>query len=411
MQKTALLPTTEYNCSSWGFSAPGQYTIPAKGELLLPLSVEHLKWNIVKEVFGEEAPGAEIVSPGVIQVRQPNRNMRFKVKALYSSSEAFNVVLREGENEIAFLQSLGEDTINYTTDSLNLKEGFDPLSLVLVNPNHYDITVDFSTLDFYNLFSIYETNEDDFLVPQGFMFPVADNFPEMTALELYREILTLFQMAQTSVDDLQEVDYYLINEIPQKTFERVDVNPYVRWNGYTILSQNINGLAKLNAIRYNADTKRSRYFRVDIAPLAASGVYFNSMFSHGQTSKSWGAMIVPGLKYKTKTVDGINYEYMEFSQVSPQIGYYDETTGAMLFDPLHITKIVEEYWSNLLTFMSSFDGYNPVVFDLNLRLFYYQYLELFGQRNLFFFNSNALLLSGKYDVLNESFTGTFISLR
>lgn len=411
-RKTALLPTTAYQCSSFGFSLPGKYTIPANGELVLPLSEDNVAWNIVKDILGTPTPGAEIVSPGVVQVRQPNRLMSFKVKALYQSVEAFNIILREGANEMAFLQSLGDSAISYITDSTNLQEGLDPLSLVLVNPNQYDITVDFSTLDFYNLFSVYETNQDDFLSPQGYMFPVADNFPHLTALEVYREFLTLFQMAQTADDGLQEVDYYLINDIPDKNFERVDVNPFLFWNGYTILSDKINGLAKLNAIRYKADTKRSRYFRVDIAPLPASATYFESIFAHGETVRSWGAVSIPALKYKVKTVnDGISVEYLEFSEVPPQLGYFDEGSGAMLFKPLHITRIAEEYWSHLLTYLSSFDGYNPVVFKLKLRLYYYQYLQLFGQRNLFYYDSNALLIEGAYDVINQTFEGTFISLR
>ncbi len=411
-RRAVILPTTAYMCSSWGFRAPGQYTIPANGEIVMPLSNDTVAWNITKDVLGVPTPGAEIIAPGVIQVRQPNRLMSFKIKALYESVEAFNIVLREGTNEMAFLQSLGDNAVSYVTDSTNLQDGLDPLSLVLVNPNPYDITVDFSTLDFYNLFSVYETNQDDFIEPQGFMFPVADNFPHLTALEVYREFLTLFQMAQTADDGLAEVDYYFINDIPDKGFERVDVNPFVFWNGYTILSDKINGLAKLNAIRYKADTKRARYFRVDVAPLPASAVYFESIFAHGETVRSWGAVSIPALKYKVKTVDdGISVEYLEFSEVPPQLALFDDVSGAMVFEPLHITRIVEEYWSRLLTFLSSFDGYNPVVFKLKLRLYYYQYLQLFGQRNLFFYDSDALLLDGVYDVINQTFEGTFVSLR
>lgn len=411
-KKTVLLPTTAYRCSSFGFSLPGQYTIPANGELVLPLLEDNVAWNIVKDILGTPTSGAEIIGNGTVQVRQPNRLMSFKLKALYKSVETFNIILREGTNEMAFLQSLGDDAISYTTDTTNLKDGLDPLAVVLVNPNQYDITIDFSTLDFYNLFSVYETNEDNFIEPQGYMFPVADNFPHLTALEVYREFLTLFQMAQTADDGLLEVDYYLINAIPGKNFERVDVSPFLFWDGYTILSDKISGLAKLNAIRYKSDTKRARYFRVDIAPLPASAVYFESIFAHGQSVRSWGAVSIPALKYKVKTIDdGIAVEYLEFSEVPPQLAYYDENTGAMLFEPLHITRIVEEYWSNLLTFLSSFDGYNPVVYKLKLRLYYYEYLQLFGQRNLFYYDSDALLLDGKYDVIKQTFEGTFVSLR
>jgi hypothetical protein len=412
MRGVCLLPTTPYQCSSFGFHMPGTYTIPANGELALPLTIDNVAWNTTQDVLGTPTAGAEIIGDGTVQVRQPNRLMSFKVKALYKATEAFNIILREGANEVAYLQSLGDDAIGYTTDTTNLKDGLDPLSLVLVNPNPHDITVDFSTLDFYNLFSIYETNEDEFVAPQGYIFPVADNFPRMTALEVYREFLTLFQVAQTADDGTQDIDLYFINDIADKAFERVDVSPFLFWDGYTILSDKINGLAKLNAIRYKGDTKRSRYFRVDIGPLPASAVYFESAFAHGQTVRNWGAVSIPALKYKVKTTDdGISVEYLEWADVPPQLGYYDADTGAMTFNSLHITRIVEKYWSNILPFLSSFDGYNPVVYKLKLRLYYYQYLQLFGQRNLFYYEDNALLLGGTYDVINQTFEGTFVSLR
>lgn len=408
LRNVCLLPTTAYQCSSFCFGLHGKYTVPANSELHVQISNSNTKWNITNT---EAVPGAELTGSGNVQVRQPNRLMNFKVKAIYESIEPFNIIVREGNNEMVFVQSLGDNTINYVTDNIELKDGLDPLSIVLGNPNQYDITIDFSTFDFYNLFSIYETNQDDFQSPYGYMFPVADNFPKLTALDVYRELLTLFQVAQTADDGLQEVDYYFINDISYRNLQCVDVNPFLFWNGYTILSDKINGLAKLNAIRYKGDVKRSRYFRIDIAPLPASEVYFESIFAHGETVRSWGAVSIPALKYRVKTVDDVSVEYLEFSETLPQLGYYDSGRGAMLFEPLHITRIVEEYWSNLLTYMSSYDGYNPVVYKLKLRLFYYQYLQLFSQRNLFYYNTDAMLLEGAYDVINQTFEGTFISLR
>lgn len=410
--KVCIMPTTAYMCSSWGYGCPQEITIDAYSEWLMPLSAATEMWNIVKDVQGVATPGAEVVAVGAIQVRQPNRLMSFKLKAIYNTVDTFSITIKEGEKEMAFLQSLGDDTICYTTDSVNLQEGIDPLSVVLSNPNPHPITIKFMTLDFYNLFSVYETNQDNQLQPQGYMYPVSDNYPKITALELYQQFLTLFQMAQSSEDSIQEVDYYFLNDIASKNLERVDVNPYLFWNGYEILSDKINGLAKLNAIRYKEDKKRQRYFKVDIAPLPASGVYFESLFAHGETNNGWNAVQVPSLTYKVKTIEeNIPVEYLEYSEITPQLGYYDEVDGKMLFQPLHITTIVQEYWSNLLTFMSSFDDYTPVVYKLRLRLFYYEYLNLFQQRNLFYYQSNCLLLSGTYDVINQTFEGTFISLR
>lgn len=410
-QNTVLMPTTPYKCSSWGFNLAGSYTIEPNGELQIMIPQNMARWNIVSKILDIDTPGAEITATGALQIRQPSRQMSFRVKAIHSSMDPFDLILKDGENEIGSMQSVGNTIINYESDSINLKEGIDPLTLTLRNPLPRQITIDFSSFDFYNLFSIYETNDDDFLPPQGYMYTVCDNYPKITALELYREFLTLFQMAQTADDGMQQVSYYMINDIPNKDFERVDVNPFLFWNGYTILSEKISGLAKLNAIRYKGDTGRSRYFEVDIAPLPASATYFESMFAHGETVKSWNSVSIPSLKYKVKETDGLSIEYLEYSDTPPQLGYYDHQAGAMLFEPLHMTRIVGEYWNNLLTMLSSFDGYNPVVYKLRLRLYYYQYLNLFGQRNLFYYNSDAILIDGSYDVINQTFEGTFLSLR
>lgn len=414
MKKTCLMPTTAYMCSSFGFKTSGKITIPASGSVRMPLSEASKWWNIESSVLGIQTPGCEILPDNRIQVRQPNRLMSFKLKALYQCPDAFSFTIYEGSSEMAFIPSLGDEKVSYVSDSVNLKEGIDPLFVELTNPNPRDISVDFSALEFYNLFSIYETNQDEYLPPQGYMFPVADNYPKLTPLDVYKELSTLFQMAQRSYDEVQEVGFYFLNEIPNKGAAKVDVNPYLFWNGYTILSDKINGLAKLNAIRYKGDKLRQRYFRVDIAPLPSNAVYFESEFAHGETNNGWSAVQVPSLKYKAKKVDGDSVEYLEYSEVAPQLGCYDKMpSGAarMIFQPLHITTLAQEYWGNLLVFMSSFDGYNPVTFQLKLRLSYYEYLDRFTQGNLFYYQSDCLMLSGEYDVLKQTFTGTFISLR
>lgn len=379
----------------------------------------YIKDVVVEE--GHSVPGAEILSGNRIQCRQPNRLTSFKLKALYKCPDAFDFVIREGANEMAFIPSLGDERVSYVTDNVNLKEGLDPLSVILSNPNPYDIEIDFSGLTFQNLFSIYETNEDEYLAPAGYMFPVAENYPKLTPLEIYREICTLFQMAQTSEDEVRHADFYFINDIPAKGYTKVDVNPYLFWNGFEILSDDIEGLAKINAIRYKDDKKRQRYFRADISSLPSNGVYFESVFAHAETNNGWNAAQIPALKYKVKSVQetitvggeqieiSTSFEYLEYSDVTPQIGYYDGEK--MTFQPLHITTIVNEYWGRFLAFLSSSEGYNPVVYQLKLRLSYYQYVQLFAQRNLFYYLSDCMQLEGEYDVLNQTFTGTFISLR
>lgn len=406
-----LMPTVPYTCSSWGFDLRGTYTIPAGGSVKVPIAANQAMWNIISDVLGAPTPGAEIVAGNSLQVRQPNRLMSFKFKAQYATKETFSIALMDGAREMAWVQSLGDDTISYVSDNTNLADGLDPLSLVLSNPNPYEITIDFSRLDFYNLFSIYETNQDEFLPPAGYMFPVADNFPKLTALEMYREFLARYQMAQRTEDDLQEARYYFINDVFEKTFDRVDTKPYQFWQGYTSLSDKIAGLARINAIRYKGDTKRQRFFRVDIPSLPASGIYFESLFAHGETERDWGAVQMPALQYKVKTVDNVPYEYLEWKDITPMSAVYNEATGAMTFDDLQMTKIVAKYWNNIVTYLSSYDGYNPVVFKLKLRLFYYEYKTKFSQDNLFYYDTNSILLGGTYDAINQIFEGTFLSVR
>ena len=413
MQKTVLMPTVAYNCSSWGFEYSGVIEIPANSSVLFELSENTQSWNITKPVLGVDTPGAEILPGNKIQIRQPNRLQSFKFRAIYECPEAFDVMLNEGNNELAYIAALGDGEINYVTDNVNLEDGLDPLSVSFINPNPYAISINFRNVKFYNIFSIYETNQDVYIEPFGYRYTVADNYPQLTPLEVYRELLTLFQVAQTTDDEAQTIDYYYLNDIPGKEYTKIAVNPYLFWDGYEILSDKIEGLSKLNAIRYKDDTKRQRYFRVNISSLPSNGVYFESIFAHAETNNAWNAAQIPSLKYKTKTIgDNIIVEYLEYSDVSPQIGYYEEidsATAKIIFQPLHISTLIAEYWNNFLPFLSSSGNSNPVVFNLKLRITYYQYLEQFAQRNLFYYKNDCLLIAGEYDVINETFTGTFIS--
>ena len=362
-KKVCLMPTVPYTVSSFGFkwTKNGKYsiTLQPNEDRLLTLDASTLNYNL--------KGGCDIQAQNRVQPRYPARNMAFRLKAQYTSPDAFELTLFEGTNEIAFVQALGDTKINYITDWINTKEGIDPLTLQISNPHNYEITIEFDIFELYNLVTVYETNEDTYLDPVGLMFPVAENFPQLTPLEIYREFLTLFQMAQTSEDSLKEVDYYFINDIPNK--------------------------------------------------LPASGTYFESLFAAAPINKLWACACVPALQYKVKSItpagatEAIPFEYLEWHDVSPQLAYYDETTQSMQFEEMKMPNIVAKYWANWLTFLSSFDGYTPTVYELSLRLYYYQWKQLFGQRNLFYYLSNALLIEGKYDVIEQQFTGTFLSLR
>ena len=85
--------------------------------------------------------------------------------------------------------------------------------------------------------------------------------------------------------------------------------------------------------------------------------------------------------------------------------------NGMQFNNLVMTNVVKKYWNNILTFLSSNQLQNPNVFKATLRMSYYQYYNLMKQSNLFFYNGDAVLIDGEYDVLNQTFVGTFINLK
>lgn len=505
-----------------------------------------------------------------VQIRQPNRLQSFKLKALYECPDPVVFGIEEqGQSDLLLnVLSLGDSVINQITDSINTKEGLNPLSLFLENPNNYPISVKIEKWRFYNLFNIYETNQDEYITPVDFMYPVVDNYPNITPLELYRELLILFQIAQHSDDVIKKVSFYEINKVLRKQQEFVEVDKYIQWNGYETIGTP-EGLNKLNLIRYKDDVKRQQYFKIKLPQLPANGIYFESIFSHCELNNPWSALTLPALKYKVKKVDDVSVEYLEWSDINPAIGMYDPNgvniikpslvgpqgganlivnnyeytvqvnnmgyTGmylsyenwinegkpnfvvsykikwesgeflklgghflgtiskwyfdgvlqsdfyqngipfpqdhewheviiyvssfptaesqnknmyiqgnrndetkrtyvfnvknikitmgdvlypwspygvnGMQFNNLVIANVVKKYWNNILTFLSSNQLQNPNVFKATLRMSYYQYYNLMKQSNLFFYNGGAVLIDGEYDVLNQTFVGTFINLK
>ena len=505
-----------------------------------------------------------------VQIRQPNRLQSFKLKALYECPDPVVFGIEEqGQPDLLLnVLSLGDSVINQVTDSINTKEGLNPLSVFLENPNNYPISVKIEKWRFYNLFNIYETNQDEYITPVDFMYPVVDNYPNITPLELYRELLILFQIAQHSDDVIKKVSFYEINRVLRKQQQFVEIDRYIQWNGYETIGTP-EGLNKLNLIRYKDDVKRQQYFKIKLPQLPANGIYFESIFSHCELNNPWSALTLPALKYKVKKVDDVSVEYLEWSDINPAIGMYNPNgvniikpsliqpqpeikltvnnyeykaeannlhnagiflnyeiwlnegkpnfvfsykikyesgdllnlgghflgtiskwyfdgvlqtktyqnaipfpqdhewhdviiyvssfptnpslnrnlyiqgnratvekknfvfsvknikitmgdvlypwspygVNGMQFNNLVMTNVVKKYWNNILTFLSSNQLQNPNVFKATLRMSYYQYYNLMKQSNLFFYNGDAVLIDGEYDVLNQTFVGTFINLK
>lgn len=594
LKQVCLLPTTQYQCSSLGLDwTSTNFYIKANTTTELIYSWKY-KWVISYLVGSGESQmeirgGSVNIDTGGITIKYPARLSAFKLKVTQDCPDPFEIVMKEGDNELAHLYLYGDEVASYITDNFNLKEGFDPIHIYLVNPNNYDLTIPNLYILFYNLFSIYETNQDTYFVPENSMMTIAEAFPKITPLELYRNFMTLFQLAQSTNDQTKEVNFYFINDVYKQAFDRVDLNKYIFWNGYETLGDKIEGLAKINTIRYKDDAIRQRYFKVNLPNLASNNIYYESIFAHAESNNVWLSEVMPALRYKVKLVDGISKEYLEWQGCDPLIGLYDNAAyderyvfwtescpfgkihsqqggisyakidntvypydittrngglilitvnpadlsvinvnvftlyfdqiqidaacdfirdtpnnaiviGFMLdslyangditqllafieqcgvtapreaftidhtafaffgikgrpnsgiskftmqgdnaaarnaytnplylytyynknnnafeflrlpmtFQKIHISNVVGEYWNDILKFISSELSKNPVAYKIKMRVTYYDYITKFQQRNLFFYTDNAIMIEGSYNVLDQTLTGTFISVK
>jgi len=83
----------------------------------------------------------------------------------------------------------------------------------------------------------------------------------------------------------------------------------------------------------------------------------------------------------------------------------------MNFSKISLGNIIKEFWRNLITYMTSTDTVNPTMYELEIKAYIYEFLEELQQRKLFFYQSNAILIGGSYDVMGQKFTGRFLSLQ
>lgn len=411
-----LAPTTKYQVTSFlvDFSDYESVTTPPSAGSRLDV-IGRMPVNVTIE-------GQPSVSNtnDTITLLYPNRLHYFKIKGRVKSKDTFYVNLREIGIDTPLIQwqyiGGGEwESFAQLSDSVNTKEGLNPLYLELYNPNIDPITIEIEQLLLHDLIPIYETNQDDLLNPDEYYYSIADNIPQITPLELYRQLLVLFQMTQQTNDITKEVYYYYVNDVFSKS-DPVDTNKNVFWNGYESLGDSIDGLARNNVIRYKNDNKRQKAFNINLPQLPSNNVYFESIFAHGEHNTAWNALTIPALNYKVKVVNNVSIEYLEWKDVSPMLANYvstnDNSIGAKLtFDGLSINSLTSNYWNRILNFMSSTNLQTPAVFKLKMRVNYYDYVQNFGQNNLFLYKKNAIMVHGEYNVLDRELTAIFISIQ
>lgn len=411
-----LAPTTKYLVTSFLVDASnmGTITLPRGGMIKVGFAGDRVKVNVT-------IGGQPSASFGVndVTVLSPNRLQSFKIKGKVKSSDTFTLILREKDYGASLIEwqyiGGGEwESFAQVSDSVNTKEGLNPLSLEIYNTNQDPITIEIEELLFYSLIPIYETNQDALLNPAGYYYSVADNVPQITPLELYRQLLVLWQIAQQTDDTTKSVKYYYINDVFAKR-DVVDTNKFVFWNGYESLGDSIEGLARNNVIRYRDDKKRQKAFNINLPQLPSNNTYFESIFAHGEHNTGWDALTIPALSYKVKVQNNVSIEYLEWHDVPPMLALWnmDETSiGASLsFRGLTINELTSRYWNNILNFMSSTTLQTPSVFKLKMRISYYEYVQNFGQNNLFLYKNNAIMVRGQYNVLDRTLEATFISIQ
>lgn len=391
--KAVILPSTDNFASSFGFH--GSINTTLAGDLSL-LTSDNLLYNI--------NGGGELVDTG-IQPRYPARNMCFKLKIKFEKYDNFLIRIMEGDNELYYSETNGVENLRYITDMIQTKNGIDPINVIL-SPigDSCDIKLSF---EFINLFTCNETNEDTFLSPLGFMYPTASNFPDLTTLEVLREWLLLYQIAVEVNDSTKLIRFYHIKSVVAKWIDKIDTSPDLLWDDYSIITD-WGGISKINSVKFLAGERKQAHFNTKISSLPSSGNYFISKFTETSENKAWGSITLPTLKYTAKTVNNIVSEYLQYNANGYYIGTYDEDTRVI--HTISIQKVYNKYWKSIINYISTAVG-TPTAYKLNLRVHYSDFIKKYKQSNLFYYNNNnALMMNGEYNVINQTFTGTFVSV-
>ena len=51
------------------------------------------------------------------------------------------------------------------------------------------------------------------------------------------------------------------------------------------------------------------------------------------------------------------------------------------------------------------------MYELKLKAYIYEFLDELQQKNMFYYQSKAIMVGGSYDVMKQEFTGKFLSLQ
>lgn len=412
LKNICLLPTKNYLISSFGFRLQNQNLyVPAGGSIRLPINESNIFWNTDNGISN----GCNVLSGNKIEVLQPSRLMQFKIIGELESTLPFTISITDGTDEILNYEMLSQGELRQYSDWIDPNiDGLDPIYIEFKNENIVDIEIKIKKIQFYNLFSVYETDEYNFLPPQTYYYPIQDNYNDITILDLFKNFLLLFQIGFSSDDQAKKINFYFLNNIPIKAYDYVDINKKVLWDGYVSLGSSLEGLAKLNAIRYNGDTKKQFYFNINLPNLPSNDVYFESIFLEGIDDKNWQSIVVPNGQYQVKNIDDIPVEYLKFKEIGQMIGYYTPISSgiaAINFKNIALSYVIREFWSRIIQYLSSSNNKNPIMYELEIEGYIFEFLTKYQQKNLFKYLSNSILVGGSYSVLEQKFTGKFLSLQ
>lgn len=409
--KIVWTPTSRYLCSSFGGSAAknSEITIPANSSV--KINLQSSTWNI-------NGDSATFNADNTISVLRPARNMTFKILGEIFSEYPLTLFFGDGTEEFLSFDIIDQALIRQYCASIDPQlEGLDPIYIELRNDNAFPVTAQIKKLQVYNLFSVYENDQYTKLSPQGYYYPIADNYPDVTILDTFRQFCSQFQIAFRADEEAKNIEFYYINSIINGAYGYEDLTDRILWDGYVAPADALenSGVAKFNSIKYKDGEKNQSFFKVNLDNLPAKGVYFESFFGLGTDDKTWAAMCVPNLEKKVKLIANVPVSYLNYKDTNPLIGYFSEqsaTEAKVLFDPISMTNISRQFWANIITLFTSAGGKNPNIFQLTLQADLYTYLFELRQNVLFNYQNNkCVLMGGEYSVLTGQFSGKFLTLR
>lgn len=390
------LPTTDYFVSNWGFNISNQnITVPAQGSFKIDLNASNLTYEVDNSL---EFNG------GKVQIRQPSRDFKIKLKCEFETDSPFDfVVITDTETLLERNVDYGDDKVRYYSDYINISEGVDPFELIVVNNSFQDININIKDLEIRNLFSVIETEGYSQLDPIGNYYFLSDNNEDVTVIDLLKDFLVLTQTAFTIDVSTNNLDFYSLNDVFSGFYGISGIDEYVVYNSFESIGDKIDGLARSNSIQYKDDTKKKRFFKVNSISLPSNGVYYESIYDSPINNNPWGNVSsVPNLVV-------FDNNKLKYEEIGMMIGVYNSTNNNIESKGVDVNNMVSNYWDNLINFLNDRDGKSPYVFSLRLSLPLLKYRKIIKQRFLFQYKGkDSILIDGSYNLKTNIFTGVFI---